>query len=90
MSRLNINVGQTPNDRTGDPLRTAFEKINDNFQELYAATGSAGDITELAQDAAAGIIVSGTHSGVTVVYDDGNNKLNLSVNIDGGDAFSEE
>lgn len=90
MSRLNINVGQTPNDRTGDPLRTAFEKINDNFQELYAATGSAGDITELAQDAAASIIVSGTHSGVTVVYDDGNNKLNLSVNIDGGDAFSEE
>ena len=90
MSRLIINTGSTPNDRTGDPLRTAFEKINDNFQELYAASGSANDITELAQDAAADIIVSGTHSGVTVVYDDNNNKLNLSVNIDGGDAFADQ
>jgi len=26
-----INVGATPNDGTGDPLRTAFEKINNNF-----------------------------------------------------------
>jgi hypothetical protein len=26
-----INVGTTPNDHTGDPLRTAFIKTNDNF-----------------------------------------------------------
>lgn len=31
-----INIGTTPNDGTGDPLRTAFEKINDNFDELFA------------------------------------------------------
>jgi hypothetical protein len=36
MSRLNINIGTTANDRTGDPLRTAFEKVNANFIELYA------------------------------------------------------
>jgi len=39
MSRLNINIGTTANDRTGDPLRTAFEKVNANFIELYAQTG---------------------------------------------------
>ncbi len=31
-----INIGTSPNDGTGDPLRTAFEKINDNFDELFA------------------------------------------------------
>jgi hypothetical protein len=30
-----INVGATPNDGTGDPLRTAFEKINNNFSNLF-------------------------------------------------------
>ena len=36
MARKNINVGSAPNDSTGDPLRTAFQKINDNFIEVYA------------------------------------------------------
>jgi hypothetical protein len=30
----NIDIGDLPNDGTGDPLRTAFEKINLNFREL--------------------------------------------------------
>lgn len=29
-----INIGTNPNDRTGDPLRLAFTKINSNFQLL--------------------------------------------------------
>lgn len=36
MARQNINIGTTANDRTGDPLRTAFTKTNANFTELYA------------------------------------------------------
>ena len=36
MARQNINVGSAPNDSTGDPLRTAFQKINSNFTEIYA------------------------------------------------------
>ena len=32
-----INIGTLPNDGTGDPLRLAYGKINDNFDELYAA-----------------------------------------------------
>ena len=36
MAKLNINIGSSANDKSGDPLRTAFGKINDNFTELYA------------------------------------------------------
>lgn len=36
MSIQSINIGSAPNDGTGDPLRTAFTKTNDNFVELYS------------------------------------------------------
>ena len=32
----NVNVGTTANDGQGDPLRTAFVKINQNFANVYA------------------------------------------------------
>lgn len=35
MAKQVINIGTNPNDGTGDPLRTAMEKSNDNFTELY-------------------------------------------------------
>ena len=44
MARKNIEVGTSANDGTGDPLRTAFTKINDNFVELY---GTDNDINTL-------------------------------------------
>ena len=44
MARQNINIGSSANDGTGDPLRTAFDKINDNFVELY---GSDNDLNTL-------------------------------------------
>lgn len=30
-----INIGQLPNDGQGDPLRVAFDKINNNFSNLF-------------------------------------------------------
>lgn len=36
MAQQTINIGTTPNDGTGDKLRIAGDKINDNFSELYA------------------------------------------------------
>jgi hypothetical protein len=33
-----IDIGAQPNDGTGDPLRTAFNKINNNFSNLFATT----------------------------------------------------
>lgn len=35
MSQEIINIGTTPNSGNGDPLRTAFTKINSNFTELF-------------------------------------------------------
>ena len=37
MARQAINIGSSANDGTGDPLRTAFDKINDNFVDLYGS-----------------------------------------------------
>jgi hypothetical protein len=33
-----INIGALPNDGDGDPLRTAFGKINNNFSNLFFTT----------------------------------------------------
>src|SRR6056300_2077198 len=38
MAREIINVGATANDGTGDGLRTAYIKCNDNFAELYGSS----------------------------------------------------
>lgn len=35
MVQQRINIGAGPNDGTGDPLRTSFQKINSNFSEIY-------------------------------------------------------
>ena len=47
-----INVGSNPDDGTGDPIRTAYQKCNNNFGDLYSryqtsvpdnASGTSGD-----------------------------------------------
>ena len=35
MAKQTINIGTSPNDGSGDPLRTAFTKTNQNFDEVY-------------------------------------------------------
>ena len=44
--------------------------------------------TEDMQDRVSTLFTTGTQSGLTVVYDDDNNKMNFTVNIDGGNASS--
>ena len=39
-----VNVGTSPNDGNGDDLRTAFIKLNDNFQYMGNTGFSAGNI----------------------------------------------
>lgn len=41
MAKETINVGTIPNDGTGDPLRDAMIKSNNNFNEIYDFTGWA-------------------------------------------------
>jgi hypothetical protein len=35
MAKQTVNIGTTANDGTGDELRNAFDKLNDNFNEVY-------------------------------------------------------
>jgi len=50
MTQQTINIGNQPGDGTGDPARTAFTKVNQNFTELYTTAtnqtpaGSVGQI----------------------------------------------
>lgn len=39
MAKQTINVGTAANDKSGDSLRAAFQKVNSNFSELYTALG---------------------------------------------------
>jgi len=51
MAKQSVGIGSAANDGTGDPLRTAFDKINDNTDELYTLLGDgttlsiSGDIS---------------------------------------------
>ena len=36
MAKQIINIGSSENKGDGDPIRTAFNKVNENFSELYA------------------------------------------------------
>ncbi|RWP84901.1 MAG: hypothetical protein EOR12_27100 [Mesorhizobium sp.] len=48
MAQQTINIGSAPNDGTGDTLRAAYDKANDNFTELYDAdTAQVADIAAL-------------------------------------------
>ena len=46
MAFANVNIGTNPADGTGDPLRTAFQKINQNFANI-ATTGNPGPVTRI-------------------------------------------
>lgn len=40
---LQVDIGNAPNDDQGDPLRTAFDKINQRFAELRVFLNNRGD-----------------------------------------------
>jgi len=44
MPKKIINIGVEGNDGTGDSIRDAFSKTNENFSELYAVFGQGGTI----------------------------------------------
>lgn len=63
MAKQHIKTGTAPNAGDGDTLRAAFEKVNSNFDELYAATGAGtfyhlGDDTQFVDiDPTSGLVV---------------------------------
>ena len=43
--KLTINIGGQPNDGTGDSIREAFDKTNQNFSTLFTAIGVTGNLS---------------------------------------------
>ena len=89
MAQQVINVGTAPNDGTGDPLRTAYIKTNDNFGELYnrvqttppaSLTGSIGDTAGMyAYDANYFYYCYANFDGTTQIWNQITNTGNVSV-----------
>lgn len=44
MAKQNVDIGVQGNDGTGDSIREAFRKVNENFTDLYAIFGAGGQI----------------------------------------------
>ena len=47
MAKQTVGIGSSANDGTGDTLRAGADKINDNFNEVYAAIGNGTTLTDL-------------------------------------------
>lgn len=67
MAQQTINIGSGVNKGDGDALRTAFDKVNDNFNELYA------DIIGLTDGVVTTNIIAA--DGSTVLVDSGNSTI---------------
>jgi hypothetical protein len=80
MAKQTINIGTTANDGTGDQLRSAFDKVNDNFTELYS--DDAGDVGSIV--AGTGISVNQATGAVTVT----NSSPDQTVALTGGTSIS--
>jgi len=48
MAKQSIGLGTVADDGTGDTLRNAGDKINDNFDELYTSLGDGSTLTSVA------------------------------------------
>jgi len=76
MAQQNINIGSSANKGDGDPIRTAFTKVNENFTELFARhDGSISHVQDIKGS------VFGEDS--TTLVDGLNSKINLDGTIKG-------
>jgi len=90
MTQQTINIGTIAGDHTGDSLRTAGQKINANFAELYTSVAQSA-IPAQASNAGKVLITNGTNfnwqqlnnisNGNVSVYVDSYGNLNIPGNI---------
>ena len=81
MARQTINIGSIANDGTGDPLRTAFDKINDNFVEVYGALNPSSSNLKFVGDS----LTSENTNGIITIDPTGTGTIELasSTNVTG-------
>lgn len=85
MARQNINTGVTANDGTGDTLRIAGGKINDNFTELYTLLG--GDSAQITQNvslADSGVVYNGLIHDTVLGFQEGGSKSTILLPSESG------
>ena len=91
MAKQTINIS-VPNSGQGDPLRTAFNKINANFTELYTALGLNDTTLNLGAFEFTGSTMTTTDSSpividqILVVTSDITVNGNITATLDGGTA----
>ena len=75
MTKQVVNIGTSANKGDGDPLRTAFRKINENFDEVYSDVKQLNSVNFGGGTITSDIIgtVSGTDS--TMLVDGNNSKV---------------
>ena len=66
MARKPIDIGTIGNDGTGDSIRDAFRKVNDNFRELYSSLGLGERLTFIGLDDTPGTYVGQENTVLTV------------------------
>ena len=79
MAQQTVGIGSSANDGTGDPLRTAFTKINENFTELYATTGMD---TDKGIDINANTITSTRTNDDIIIDPNGTGKIELAADVE--------
>lgn len=77
MAKQTLGLGTSANDNTGDTLRIGGDKINDNFNELYAALGNGTNLTVNVTNPAVGQVLR--YNGSTFLPSD---YTNLTANLD--------
>lgn len=65
-----INNGTFDNDPSAEKIRTAFDKVNANFTEVYAMGGAVDDVDGLTGSLTTGQIVNSLTEKTTIVDDD--------------------
>ena len=68
MAKQALNLGISPNDGTGDTLRSGGDKINDNFNEVYGSLGNGTSLLDIVNNQLE-LDVSGKANKISFLYD---------------------
>lgn len=85
MAKQLLAIGNAPNDNTGDTLRNGGDKINDNFNEIYAAIGNGNAIQVNVTNAASGQVLR--YNGTNFIPSDYTN-LTAALDVNGNSIIS--
>lgn len=85
MAKQTLGLGTSANDNTGDTLRVGGDKVNDNFNELYAALGNGTTLTVDTTNPAVGQVLR--YNGATFLPSDYTN-LTAALDVNGNSIIS--